>query len=599
MLQNNIYKHLIPSNGTVIAELACNHEGSVSKLKKLINAIIKTECRIIKTQIFIPEERSNVNHHEWNIFQKLSIRPEQWIQIAKYVKKKKLLFFADIFGEAGLKIAQKCNVDGFKIHSEDFLNFSFIEKVARSNKILLLGIGGIFRSDLFLLLEHLKKKGLTNKLILMPGIQTFPTPLASHSLGEINDLISKYADKYNIKIGCADHISGNLIEAREFPILALATGACIIEKHFTINRSLKWEDYESALDYKNFKIFISNVKKYSSLLKKQGEMNEDEFRYKKKFNKIPVFKKSILKNKIIKKKHIKFIKINNQTSSLSDFKILGKKTNQKTKEGDIINIKKIYQKIGAIIVVRNASKRLPNKAMKLILGKATIVHLIERIKRCKKVNKIILATTKKKEDDIFLKIAKKNKIEIFRGDDINVSKRFLDAATKFKLDHIVRITGDDILRDNEMIDKAINDHLNSSADVTITTNMPYGTQTEIFNIKSIKTIMENAIVPENTEYLEWYLQNSRYFNIHYSRSNYHFDKKLRLTLDYKEDLIVFKKIFENFKNHSYFSINDVLKFLSKNKKIIKINSSKKTKFETFKNSKGLITSSVINTELKI
>ena len=52
MPQKNIYEHFIPSNGTIIAELACNHEGSVGKFKKLVNAIKKTECRIIKTQIF-------------------------------------------------------------------------------------------------------------------------------------------------------------------------------------------------------------------------------------------------------------------------------------------------------------------------------------------------------------------------------------------------------------------------------------------------------------------------------------------------------------------------------------------------------------------
>ena len=163
MPQKNIYEHFIPSNGTIIAELACNHEGSVGKFKKLVNAIKKTECRIIKTQIFVPEERSNIDHHEWSVFKKLSIRSEQWVEIAKYVKKNKLLFFVDIFGETGLKIAQKCNVDGFKIHSEDFLNFSFIEKVARLNKILLLGIGGVFRSDLVLLLEYLKKKRLQKR----------------------------------------------------------------------------------------------------------------------------------------------------------------------------------------------------------------------------------------------------------------------------------------------------------------------------------------------------------------------------------------------------------------------------------------------------
>ena len=196
------------------------------------------------------------------------------------------------------------------------------------------------------------------------------------------------------------------------------------------------------------------------------------------------------------------------------------------KKGELLTNQMFYQKVGAIIVVRNSSKRFPNKALKEILGKKTIVHLIERIKRCKNINEIILATTKKRIDNIFSKIARENNIKIFRGDELNVSKRFLDAAIKYKLDHIVRITGDDILRDEIMIDKAIKDHLKSSSDVTITTNMPYGTQSEIFTLETIKIIMKNANATENTEYLEWYLQNTRYFNTNYIKSNYSFNKKI-------------------------------------------------------------------------
>ena len=70
MLSKNIYHSLLPSNGNVIAEIACNHEGNINKLRKLINGIKDTNCRIIKSQIFIPEERSNKNHSEWSIFKK-------------------------------------------------------------------------------------------------------------------------------------------------------------------------------------------------------------------------------------------------------------------------------------------------------------------------------------------------------------------------------------------------------------------------------------------------------------------------------------------------------------------------------------------------
>ena len=101
----------------------------------------------------------------------------------------------------------------------------------------------------------------------MQGVQTFPTPLNSHSLDEIKELNRKYS-KYNVKVGFADHISGNLPEAIYLPLMAFASGACIVENHFTIDRRLKWEDYESALDIKNFNILTNQSKKLSKLLLK-------------------------------------------------------------------------------------------------------------------------------------------------------------------------------------------------------------------------------------------------------------------------------------------------------------------------------------------
>tara|TARA_Y100000590_G_C14950425_1_gene724765 strand:- start:94 stop:546 length:453 start_codon:yes stop_codon:yes gene_type:complete len=150
-----------------------------------------------------------------------------------------------------------------------------------------------------------------------------------------------------------------------------------------------------------------------------------------------------------------------------------------------------------------------------------------------------------------------------------------------------------------MIDKAIKSHLEKSAQVTITTNMPYGTQTEIFSLNVIKLIVRKANSPENTEYLEWFLQNSKNFNVNYVRSDYKFDKKIRLTLDYKEDFELFKYIFKYFKSNKTFNLVDVLKLFKKLPKLKNINSFKKTKFKTFINKYGLISSDQIDTTLNI
>ena len=129
---------------------------------------------------------------------------------------------------------------------------------------------------------------------------------------------------------------------------------------------------------------------------------------------------------------------------------------------------------------------------------------------------------------------------MFRGSLNNVANRYM-AAKKFKLDQIVRVTGDAILCDE--IAKALS-QLKHNSDVTFIKNMPYGTA-KVMNLKTIKTISHRSKVSNNTEYLEWYLENSRNFQVKYIKSPYKFDNSTRLTLDYKKSSL-FDKIFRYF-----------------------------------------------------
>ena len=140
-----------------------------------------------------------------------------------------------------------------------------------------------------------------------------------------------------------------------------------------------------------------------------------------------------------------------------------------------------------------------------------------------------------------------------------------------------------------MLEKAINKQIEKGSDVVFMKNMPYGTAKEIFSFRAIKAIAEYAIEPNSTEYLEWFLENSRNFKIEYIKSPYRFDKKIRLTLDYKEDLIQLNRIFSGLKNKKDFNLSDILKFLKKRPDIVKINSHLRPKFKREQ----------INTELTI
>ena len=264
--------------------------------------------------------------------------------------------------------------------------------------------------------------------------------------------------------------------------------------------------------------------------------------------------------------------------------------NKNLKKNHPLSLFDLKQKIGAIIVVRLNSARFPNKAIKKINGVNSISLLIRRLKKIKELNEIILATSTNKTDDVLEKIAKTESIKCFRGSLNNVASRYYMAAKKFKLDQIVRVTGDAILCDEIMISKAIQSQLKHNSDVTFIKNMPYGTAKEVMNFKTIKTISYQSKVSKNTEYLEWYLENSRNFKVKYIKSPYKFDKSTRLTLDYKEDLVLFDKIFSYFNDkNANFTLKSVIKLLNKRRKLIKINSFLTPKYKKTE----------INTELNI
>ena len=167
----------------------------------------------------------------------------------------------------------------------------------------------------------------------------------------------------------------------------------------------------------------------------------------------------------------------------------------------------------------------------------------------------------------------------FRGSLENLSQRFYEASQHYNLDYIARITGDDILRDEVMIDEIIESHLHHSCDVTFTANMPYGTTSDVFSVNAINTILKNANVPSNTEYLEWYLENDRYFSVNYVESPYQFNSDLRMTLDYEEDLLFFSRIFEHFYlDNPEFTLAEVLTWLEDHPSVMAINKHKTSKY---------------------
>jgi len=234
------------------------------------------------------------------------------------------------------------------------------------------------------------------------------------------------------------------------------------------------------------------------------------------------------------------------------------------------------KKIVAIIQARMGSTRLPGKALKEISGKPLLWHVINRVKKAKLIDQIVLATTDKKEDLKLIEIASETGIGNYAGSEEDVLDRYFQAATKYKADIIVRITSDCPLIDPIIIDKVINHFLSDNFDYvsnTIKCTYPDGLDVEVFSYNSLKKAWNDAKLPSEREHVTPYIiKHKEIFKI----GNFENDEDLshlRWTVDEERDLEFVREIYKRlYKEGEVFYMENVLELLKKNPELIEINS---------------------------
>lgn len=245
-------------------------------------------------------------------------------------------------------------------------------------------------------------------------------------------------------------------------------------------------------------------------------------------------------------------------------------------------------KFGAVIVSRMSSSRLPGKACLEIEGKETITHVIDRVKKCKNLDTIILATSTHTSDDLLEKVGSREGVPVFRGSLDDVAVRMRDACRAHQIDNIVRITADDLIRDDIMIDKGVDNFRRADCDSLIMENMPYGTATEIFKLTALERIINQAKDPKNTGFMEYYLKNKEYFRVVSMSSDYIFKKNIRMTLDYVEDLFFFKRLFKIMRDHEIYALEDILSYIEEEPELLSINAHKTIDYDASQKDWSLI-----------
>ncbi len=230
-------------------------------------------------------------------------------------------------------------------------------------------------------------------------------------------------------------------------------------------------------------------------------------------------------------------------------------------------------KIAALIQARMNSTRLPGKVMKKINSYPIIELIIERLKFSKKIDEIILATTKNEEDDFLSEHASSLGVKVFRGSEKNVLDRFYKAAKKNNLDCIVRITADCPLVDPWLVDQIIKEFLKSDYDYisnAIEPTYPDGLDCEVFNMKALEKSWKEATSQHQKEHVTPYIYETDNFRIKNFSSKKDFSN-LRWTVDENIDLLVIKNIYSYFSPRIDFNWEEVIDLYNKNPDLFKDN----------------------------
>lgn len=238
-------------------------------------------------------------------------------------------------------------------------------------------------------------------------------------------------------------------------------------------------------------------------------------------------------------------------------------------------------KIGIIVQARINSSRFPKKIFKNIYKNYSVLDfLLSRIKKTKHVQKFILAVPHKDKFH-FIKIAKKHGFELFLGAEKNVLKRFYDAAIKYNLKIIIRVTSDSPIISSKILENSIKEFKIKKIDYynnILIPSYPHGIHIEILNFKSLEHSYINAKEKDHKEHVTPFIYNNpKKFKIYTKVLN----KKIsnfRLTIDYEEDLKILNKIIKISKRGINVTYQDLIKILKKNKKFLNLTKKYKSRF---------------------
>lgn len=252
-------------NTMIIAEAGVNHNGDIGIAKKMIEAAAEAKADYVKFQTFKADKLVNQTapkamyqisntkdkeESQLDMLKKLELSELDHYELIEHCNKKGIRFLSTAFDLQSLEFLKTLGISLFKIPSGEITNLPYLLKIAELAGEIILSTGMSSMDEIVEAVAVIRANSNADITVLHCNTE-YPTPFADVNLLAMNEI----GKKLSVKIGYSDHTLGI-----EVPIAAVALGATIIEKHFTLNRNLQGPDHAASLEPAELKVMVQSIR---------------------------------------------------------------------------------------------------------------------------------------------------------------------------------------------------------------------------------------------------------------------------------------------------------------------------------------------------
>ena len=286
----------------IIAEAGVNHNGSIELAYKLIDIAVEAGADAVKFQTFKAEnlvtksadkadyqkQTTDESESQFEMIKKLELDFDIHKKLINYCKEKDIMFLSTPFDHESIDLLNELQLQIFKIPSGEITNLPYLRHIGSLNKIVFLSTGMSNLKEIGDALAILTNAGTLNENITVLHANTmYPTPMEDVNLNAMQTIHKEFG----VAVGYSDHTLGI-----EVDIAAVAMGASIIEKHFTLDKAMEGPDHKASLEPEELKAMVSAIRNIEKAL----GSNEKILSPSEEVN-INIVRKSIVANQNIKK----------------------------------------------------------------------------------------------------------------------------------------------------------------------------------------------------------------------------------------------------------------------------------------------------------